>query len=482
MKGENTADVIAIFNSSTGLAGRTVECEDDNLIVAGFGPITAAQLLECDRLGQIDWSGDQLRQWVCQRELDGLVEAAATPTASDEFDQAGPKRRVFEGHTGRIELGVAGMLIIHTGSTAEPHFMPDKPWRIPLDAVSDVQLVPATARKKGWIQVCVRGASGSPQRPISTALRDPGSIAFAKRSERDFRELQDALKAHIVESWQRGIDPSVIEVESPPLLQDPEPSSGPISVVVAKAFQGPREGWHRLQLSRAATGKDSTAVLRRRKTPEEPTRVAPNFAERALTATVEIKAGRSLGTGFILSEEGLAVTARHVIDGTGSSGASVQVRLFANQPGERMTSAIVFFAHPSLDYALLWLDAPGPYPTLAVGEPKALRYTDVVFALGSPCGLSNTVSRGVISNPHAILQGIEYIQTDAAISEGNSGGPLIDEHGRVVGINLMGLASSLGDIDAAHFALPLDYLLDDVNDALRRGREKCIAGGLNESP
>ena len=199
--------------------------------------------------------------------------------------------------------------------------------------------------------------------------------------------------------------------------------------------------------------------------------MAPNFAERALTATVEIKAGRGLGDRSS-SEEGLAVTARHVIDGTGSSGASVQVRLFANQPGERMTSAIVFFSF-TLHWTTLcsgWRFArPLPHSPSVSPRHCAIRMSHL--RPGLP-GLSNTVSRGSHEQPARDPAGHRVHSDRCGDQRRQFGRPLIDEHGRVVGINLMGLASSLGDIDAADFALPLDYLLDDVNDALRRGREK----------
>jgi len=140
----------------------------------------------------------------------------------------------------------------------------------------------------------------------------------------------------------------------------------------------------------------------------------------------------------------------------------------------RETKATVFSSHRCLDYALLWVRDAGPHPTLTLGTPGELRHTDVVFAIGSPSGLSRTVSRGIVSNPKAVLGGVEYIQTDAAISGGNSGGPMIDRHGRVVGINVMGMASQHGSVDAANFALPLDYIWNDLEEAWTRGMEDCL--------
>jgi len=202
----------------------------------------------------------------------------------------------------------------------------------------------------------------------------------------------------------------------------------------------------------------------------------PGTIERALAATIEIRTDYGLGSGFVVTPNGLAVTARHVVEGPGGSARTVQVRFHGAAGSFHDTTAAVFQSHRVLDFALVWLLGPGPYPTVPIGEAAKLRHTDTVFALGSPSGLAQTVSRGIVSNPCARLQGVEYLQTDAAISGGNSGGPLVNAEGQVVAINLMGLRTSEGgDVDAAHFALPLDYIFGDINEAARQGREKCLS-------
>ena len=200
-----------------------------------------------------------------------------------------------------------------------------------------------------------------------------------------------------------------------------------------------------------------------------------DVVETALAATIEVRTQEGLGSGFLVDQRGLAVTARHVVDESGRSAREVAVRVFLGDGQVRDTSAVVFNSHRYLDYALLWLTEPGPYRSLELGNPAKLRHTEVVFALGSPSGLSKTVSRGIVSNPRAIMGGIEYIQTDAAISGGNSGGPLIDRAGNVIGINVMGLRSEGGSVDAAHFAVPLDYLWSDITAAWDRGKDACLA-------
>ena len=93
-----------------------------------------------------------------------------------------------------------------------------------------------------------------------------------------------------------------------------------------------------------------------------------------------------------------------------------------------------------------------------------------MFAIGCPAGLPTTVSKGIIANPCVNYNSVECIQSDAAIDHGNSGGPLITEHGDVVGINLWGI----GNYDAAKFSLPIDYILDDIRMAFSFGKKRSL--------
>lgn len=207
--------------------------------------------------------------------------------------------------------------------------------------------------------------------------------------------------------------------------------------------------------------------------PPSPSQVQQDLREiaaQAVPATVAISTDSSIGSAFIIHPDGLVVTARHVIDESNYSLRSVQVTLEPGTPAEQVVEGIVFRSHRQLDFALIWLMARGPFPYLPIGKPHALRHAQSVLAIGCPSGLYNTVSLGIISNPRQPHRGIEYIQTDAAIDPGNSGGPLISDDG-VVGINEW----ILQNVGAAKFALPIDYLTHDINTALASGRDRCVA-------
>jgi S1-C subfamily serine protease len=166
----------------------------------------------------------------------------------------------------------------------------------------------------------------------------------------------------------------------------------------------------------------------------------------------------------------LVVTARHVCDEDGLVQRRVEVTVGAGSPQERTVTGVIFRAHRQLDYALLWLEAAGPYPTLQLGDPQQLQHAESVLAIGCPSGICNTVSRGIISNPRAHFRGIEFLQTDAALDPGNSGGPLISRAG-AVGIS----AWILDGVDAARFALPIDYLSEEIAAARALGKAGCLA-------
>lgn len=190
-----------------------------------------------------------------------------------------------------------------------------------------------------------------------------------------------------------------------------------------------------------------------------------DIAEYALSSTVEVLTESGSGSGFIVHPDGLVITGRHVVNEDGYSLRKVQIRL----SDDRTFDGIVFRSHRQLDFALIWLLADGPFPVLKIGDPQALRYAQTVLAVGAPSGLRKTVTRGIISNPKQDFRLIECIQTDASIDHGNSGGPLVSQDG-VVGITLWGL----GDVDSAKFAVPIDYLTEDIQEAVRQKTENCL--------
>jgi S1-C subfamily serine protease len=194
-------------------------------------------------------------------------------------------------------------------------------------------------------------------------------------------------------------------------------------------------------------------------------------AEQAIAATTTVITEIAFGSGFIVDPAGLLVTACHVVAGAdGAIYRRVGVRLADN----RQANGTVFRFHRRLDFALLWLDGTGQFNSMPIGKAKELRTAETVLAIGSPSAFRNTVSRGIVSNPRQQFRGVECIQTDAGIDEGNSGGPLINPHGEVVGINLWGW----GSVDSAKFAVPIDYVVGDIDDAVRRGRAACLASQL----
>jgi S1-C subfamily serine protease len=197
----------------------------------------------------------------------------------------------------------------------------------------------------------------------------------------------------------------------------------------------------------------------------------PDPIGNAVDATVEILVESGLGSGFIVSAEGLIVTGRHVVDKDGTSLRNVNVRLFPEHENQLDVEGTVFCSHRKLDYALLWVTAGDSLPYLRIGDPCSLQHGETVYAVGAPLEMPNSVSRGIVSNPSARFKGVECIQTDAAVYFGNSGGPLINEKGKVIGINLWGL----GEADALKFAVPIDYLQTDIQKALAAGRDKCLA-------
>jgi serine protease Do len=151
----------------------------------------------------------------------------------------------------------------------------------------------------------------------------------------------------------------------------------------------------------------------------------------------------------VIHASGYVVTNAHVVERS----TSVQVRLAS---GRRLAGTVVGLDR-RVDLALLKIEAPDALPVLPLGNSDKLSVGELVLALGHPFGLEQTVSLGIVSRKGAPLQaaapGFDFIQTDAAVNPGNSGGPLVDMAGQVVGVNTM--AARNGSIG---FAIPINLV------------------------
>lgn len=169
---------------------------------------------------------------------------------------------------------------------------------------------------------------------------------------------------------------------------------------------------------------------------------------------------RSLGSGFIISDDGYIVTNNHVIKDADQIKVTFQVN------GRDTTfDAEVIGTDPETDLALLKIDADIDLPILEFGDSDQLRVGDWVVAIGNPFGLSHTVTAGIISAKGRIIGAGPYdnfIQTDASINPGNSGGPLLNLKGEVIGINTAIVAAGQG----IGFAIP-SSMAQDIIDQLR---------------
>ena len=177
----------------------------------------------------------------------------------------------------------------------------------------------------------------------------------------------------------------------------------------------------------------------------------------------------SLGSGFIISPDGYIVTNNHLIEGANGTGTvdTVTVKL----TNHKEFTARIVGRDAASDLALLKIDAAN-LPFVNFGDSSRVRVGDWVIAIGNPYGLDGTVTAGIISALHRGITGVgaydRYIQTDAAINMGNSGGPMFDLNGNVIGINSALISPSGANIGIG-LAIPAE-LAKPVIDSLRRGQ------------
>jgi putative serine protease PepD len=193
-----------------------------------------------------------------------------------------------------------------------------------------------------------------------------------------------------------------------------------------------------------------------------------NASKNAVTYIVaDTPEGQATGSGFVVSKDGLIVTNDHVVDGA----SQVQVKIGTS---DKAQPATVVGADPSRDLALLKVDA-GNLPTLSLDDSSSVNVGDPTYAIGNPFGLDHTLTTGIVSALQRSLQAPDgakisgAIQTDAALNPGNSGGPLLDADGKVIGVNSQIQTGSTNGAEGGNvgigFAIPSNTVKSFIDEA-----------------
>jgi serine protease Do len=214
---------------------------------------------------------------------------------------------------------------------------------------------------------------------------------------------------------------------------------------------------------------------------------APNFITRAMPAVVNIsllkiepakvgsdrqvamntqRPSRTLGSGFIIDASGIIVTNRHVVE----DGRDITVTLQDNTLLHATVMALASIA----DLAIIKVESDHPLPVTVFGDSDAVHVGDPVVAIGNPLGLGGSVTAGIVSALNRDIRDTpydDYIQTDAAINHGNSGGPLVDAKGEVIGVNtaIYSPTKDGGSIGIG-FSMPSNDVKFIVNRLIKYGR------------
>ncbi len=264
------------------------------------------------------------------------------------------------------------------------------------------------------------GAGAAVLWPVAPVLAQPAVASSAPmvRGLPDFTELVEQ------------VGPSVVNIRTLEKVRQPEPGSG-----------GPDEEMQ--ELFRRFFGMPLPNVPRQAPRPNRP---QPEEAQP-----------RGVGSGFILTSDGFIMTNAHVVDGADE--------VLVTLTDKREFKARIVGADKRTDVAVVKINATG-LPAVRVGDVSRLKVGEWVMAIGSPFGLENTVTAGIVSAKQRDTGDyLPFIQTDVAINPGNSGGPLINMRGEVIGINSQ-IYSRSGGFMGISFAIPMDEATR-VSDQLR---------------
>jgi serine protease Do len=262
--------------------------------------------------------------------------------------------------------------------------------------------------------------------------------------------------------------PSLFDSKDPPAASaaPAQPADGPISLMTAPNYRAI------VARNQAAVVGITTAGEMKTSAPQDFSFGSPNDDENPLSQFFHgipspAPRGHALmhaqGSGFLISGDGLILTNAHVVDGA----KEVTVKL----SDHREYKAKVLGADRSSDIAVLKIDAHG-LPSVHIGNSDKLGVGDYVLAIGEPFGLEETATAGIVSAKGRSLPGdgyVPFIQTDAAVNPGNSGGPLFDAEGSVVGINAQ-IYTNSGGYQGVSFAVPINLAVQVKDQIVKTGK------------
>ncbi len=260
-------------------------------------------------------------------------------------------------------------------------------------------------------------------------------------------------------------------------------SASPATEITAAPHSGPQNSYADV-VNRVAPAVVTVRSERRVRTAEQfPFFNDPFFRDffedrfRNLPREPQERVQRGLGSGVIVNADGYLLTNHHVVDGS----ADIRVEL----TDRRTYSAKVVGSDPPSDLAVLKVDARG-LPVLPLGDSDRVRVGDVVLAVGNPLGLGQTVTMGIISakgRSTGLSDGSfeDFLQTDAPINTGNSGGALVNTNGELVGINSQILSPSGGNIGLG-FAIPANMAKSVMDQLLKTGKVRRGMIGVTIQP
>ncbi|KFN49007.1 hypothetical protein P873_12745 [Arenimonas composti TR7-09 = DSM 18010] len=301
----------------------------------------------------------------------------------------------------------------------------------------------------------------------------------------DARELDaDAARADAEAAAETGgrsdVPPLAIETARPgaPAIVDlPDftelvERTGPAVVnIEASAGNGAPARNAREEIAPDPFGDDEKGIGRNPNTPRRgvPDQDLPEFFRRFFDEQpgmpVIPRGGVSQGTGFVISPDGYVLTNHHVVNGADT--------IIVRMSDQRELTATLVGSDPLSDVALLKVDAQN-LPVLVIGDSNGLKPGQWVLAIGSPFGFDHSVTAGIVSGVgrrslDPSQQYVPFIQTDVAINRGNSGGPLLNTAGEVVGINSQ-IFSNSGGYMGVSFAIPIEVAMNAVRQLRETGQ------------